>query len=59
MMMPVDCFPFRNDRRTNGARTVGIQTLVSDGYVVVRHPDLQATFDISDAVGTDLQLYAG
>ena len=35
-----------------------IQTLVSDGYVVVRHPDLQACMDIADAVGTDLQLYA-
>jgi biotin carboxylase len=34
-------------------------TLVSDGFVVVRHPDLQATLDIADAVGTDLQLYAG
>ena len=33
-------------------------TLVSDGFVVVRHPDLQATLDIADAVGTDLQLYA-
>ena len=40
------------------ARRNWIQTLVSDGYVVVRHPDLQACFDISDAVGTDLQLYA-
>jgi hypothetical protein len=35
-----------------------VQTLVSDGYVVVRHPDLQACMDIADAVGTDLQLYA-
>ena len=35
-----------------------IQTLVSDGYVVVRHPDLQACIDIADAVGTDLQLFA-
>jgi formate-dependent phosphoribosylglycinamide formyltransferase (GAR transformylase) len=35
-----------------------ILTLVSDGYVVVRHPDLQACMDISDAVGTDLRLFA-
>lgn len=35
-----------------------ILTLVSDGYVVVRHPDLQACMEIADAVGTDLQLYA-
>jgi hypothetical protein len=25
----------------------------------VRHPDLQTTMDIADAVGTDLHLYAG
>jgi hypothetical protein len=31
---------------------------VSDGYVVVRHPDLQTCMDIADAVGTDLRLYA-
>jgi hypothetical protein len=35
-----------------------ILTLVSDGYVVVRHPELQACMDISDAVGTDLRLFA-
>jgi biotin carboxylase len=35
-----------------------IQTLVSDGWIVVRHPDLKATMDMADAVGTDLQLYA-
>jgi formate-dependent phosphoribosylglycinamide formyltransferase (GAR transformylase) len=36
-----------------------VQTLISDGYVTVRHPDLQTLFDIADAVGTDLNLYAG
>ncbi|MGH7520581.1 MAG: ATP-grasp domain-containing protein [Gemmatimonadales bacterium] len=36
-----------------------ILTLVSDGFLVVRHPDLQATLDMADAVGTDLHLYAG
>ncbi len=35
-----------------------ILTLVSDGYVTVRHADQQACFDISDAVGTELQLHA-
>ena len=49
----VDLLPVGAERRN------WIQTLVSDGYVTVRHPDLQACFDISDAVGTDLQLYAG
>jgi hypothetical protein len=36
-----------------------VQTLVSDGYVTIRHPDLQAAMDIADAVGTDLNMYAG
>lgn len=48
----VDLLPVGAERRN------WIQTLVSDGYVVVRHPDLQACYDISDAIGTDLQLYA-
>ena len=34
------------------------QTLISDGYLVIRHPKLQRTLDIADAVGTDLQLDA-
>ncbi|HZT61132.1 MAG TPA: ATP-grasp domain-containing protein [Pyrinomonadaceae bacterium] len=34
------------------------QTLIADGYVVVRHPSLQRTLELADAVGTDLQLYA-
>jgi biotin carboxylase len=36
-----------------------MQTLISDGLVVVRHPDLATTIRIADRVGTDLQLYAG
>ena len=34
-------------------------TLLSDGYVTLRHPDWQTTIDMADAVGTDLHLYAG
>jgi hypothetical protein len=34
------------------------QTLLSDGYLVVRHPDLARTLEIADAVGTDLQIDA-
>jgi formate-dependent phosphoribosylglycinamide formyltransferase (GAR transformylase) len=34
------------------------QTLLSDGYLVIRHPDLRRALEIADAVGTDLQLYA-
>lgn len=34
------------------------QTLISDGYLVVRHPQLDKTLEIADAVGRDLQLDA-
>jgi hypothetical protein len=35
------------------------QTLLSDGYLIIRHPDYARALEIADAVGTDLQLYAG
>ena len=35
------------------------QTLLSDGWLIVRDPDLETTVRIADAVGTDLQIYAG
>jgi len=35
------------------------QTLLSDGHLIVRHPDLRATLEMADRIGTDLQLYAG
>jgi formate-dependent phosphoribosylglycinamide formyltransferase (GAR transformylase) len=35
------------------------QTLISDGYIILRHPDLMTTLEMADAVGTDLQMYAG
>jgi hypothetical protein len=35
-----------------------VQTLLSDGHVIVRHPDLNRLLELADAVGTDLQLYA-
>jgi len=35
------------------------QVQISDGYVILRHPDLQETIRMADAVGTDLRLYAG
>jgi len=34
-------------------------TLLSDGYVTIRHSDWQTTKDLADLVGTDLTLYAG
>jgi hypothetical protein len=35
------------------------QTLLSDGSIIVRHPDLAATLAMADEVGVRLQLYAG
>ena len=35
-----------------------VQTLLSDGWVFVRHPDLDTTAELADRVGTELQLYA-
>ncbi len=35
------------------------QTLVSDGYLIVRHSDLDKVREMADRVGTELQIYAG
>lgn len=35
------------------------QTLISDGWVFLRHPDLATCMEMADRVGRDLQLYAG
>lgn len=35
------------------------QTLVSDGAVILRHPDLERALEMADRVATRLQLYAG
>lgn len=48
----IDLLPIGAPRRN------WVQTLLSDGFVVVRHPDLQATIEMADRVGTDLQLFA-
>lgn len=34
------------------------KTLVSDGFVMLRHPDLAETMAMADAVGSELQMYA-
>jgi hypothetical protein len=34
------------------------QTLLSDGFLILRHPDLQTTLEMADRVGTDLRLFA-
>jgi len=35
------------------------QTLISDGWVIFRHPDIGATVEMADRFGTDVQMYAG
>ncbi|MGH7731281.1 MAG: ATP-grasp domain-containing protein [Candidatus Eiseniibacteriota bacterium] len=49
----VDLLPVGAQRRD------WLQTLISDGMVIVRHPDLTATLHMADRVGTDLRLIAG
>jgi hypothetical protein len=34
------------------------KTLVSDGFIMLRHSDLDKTIEMADAVGTELELYA-
>ncbi len=34
-------------------------TLLSDGYITLRHPDWQETMDMADFIGTELHLFAG
>ena len=34
------------------------KTLVSDGFVMLRHPELETTLEMADAVGSELDLYA-
>lgn len=36
-----------------------LQTLRSDGMIVIRHPDFNTAREIADQVGTRLQIYAG
>lgn len=35
------------------------KTLVSDGFIMLRHPDLRETLAMADAVGSELHLFAG
>ena len=35
-----------------------LKTLVSDGFIMLRHPDLAETLAMADAVGSELHLYA-
>ena len=35
-----------------------LKTLVSDGFIMLRHPDLAETMKMADAVGSELHMYA-
>ncbi|HYI11272.1 MAG TPA: hypothetical protein VEK57_19615 [Thermoanaerobaculia bacterium] len=48
----IDLLPIGASRRD------WVKTLLSDGYVFVRHPDLETVCEMADRIGTDLQLYA-
>jgi biotin carboxylase len=52
-MCAVDLLPIGAPRRD------WLQTLISDGIVIVRHPELSACIEIADRFATELQLYAG
>jgi len=32
--------------------------VIGDGYVMMRHPDLETTLEMADRVATEVQLYA-
>ena len=48
----VDLVPIGEPRRDPHKVVVG------DGWIVARHPDLDATLEIADAIGTDLAIHA-
>jgi carbamoylphosphate synthase large subunit len=35
-----------------------LKTLVSDGFIMLRHPELETTLEMADIVGSELRLYA-
>ena len=51
-VVAVDLLPVGSPRRD------WKQTLLSDGFVICRHPDLETLCEIADRIGTDLQMYA-
>lgn len=52
-IVAIDLLPLGAPRRD------WLLSLISDGMVIVRHPDLRTTMEIADRVGEDLQLFAG
>lgn len=51
-VVQVDLLPIGAQRRN------WQQQQISDGFVVVRHPDLATTLEMADRIGVDLRLYA-
>ena len=51
-VVAVDLLPVGHPRRN------WKQTLLSDGSIILRHPNLRAACEMADRVGRDLQLYA-
>jgi hypothetical protein len=49
----IDLLPIGHPRRN------WRQTLISDGYLILRHPSLRIAMAMADRVGSDLHLYAG
>jgi hypothetical protein len=49
----IDLLPIGHPRRN------WRQTLISDGYLILRHPSLRVAIEMADQVGSDLRLYAG
>lgn len=54
-----DCLVYEELLPIGAPRRDWKQTLISDGYMVVRHPQLDATLKMADRVGTDLNIFAG
>jgi formate-dependent phosphoribosylglycinamide formyltransferase (GAR transformylase) len=51
-IVSIDLLPVGAPRRN------WVQTLLSDGHLILRHPHLGTCLEMADRVGTDLQLYA-
>ena len=49
----VDLLPLGAQRRN------WLQTLISDGHVILRHPHLETTLEMADTIAVELQMYAG
>ncbi len=53
-----DCVVVDTLLRPGAVRRNWKATLVSDGFIMLRHPDLTTATQLADRVGTDVQLFA-